>query len=177
VDFHQTVVVPETNVTEGGHRRVTALNFREAGIILHPLAAIADNPPMVYDNAGVSVRPLPPARTNDDISGRSLTHGDLVKSFVMRQRGPENGGAKDMFRWRPEHDSLIGSLCEDEGYGQRIFRKAFGWTPRVLGGHANALNRRLGNLHTLDPLQFFFSRGCAHPLTKARMATRADWPG
>jgi hypothetical protein len=58
-----------------------------------------------------------------------------------------------------------------------MLRKAYGWPPRVLGGHANALNRRLGDLHALDPLQFFLSRGCAHPMTKARRDARAEWLG
>ena len=79
-----------------------------------------------------------------------------------------------MFWQCVQDDSLVGRLCEDEGYGQRILRKAYGWTPRVLGGHADALKRRLGYLHALAPLQFFLSLGCAHPLTKARMATRAE---
>jgi hypothetical protein len=31
---------------------------------------------------------------------------------------------------RAQHDSLIGRLCEDEGYGQRMLRKAYGWPPK-----------------------------------------------
>ncbi len=117
------------------------------------------------------------AGSNDDVAGRSFVHGDLLESFVMDQGGPKDGRAENMLGRRAQHDSLIGRLCEDEGYGQRMLRKAYGWPPRVLGGHADALNRRLGDLHALDPLQFFLSRGCAHPLTKARMDTRTEWLG
>ena len=162
------VVVPETNVTEGGHPRVAALNFREAGIVLYTLAAVADNPPTVHDDAGVAVRPLLPARPDDDVSRRSRAHGDLVEPFVMQQGGPKNRGAEDMLWRRAQNDSLVGRLCEDEGNGQRILRKAYGWPPWVLGGHADALECRLGDLHPLKSYQFSSARLCAGPVNTHR---------
>jgi hypothetical protein len=46
------LVPPHPNVSEKNQSRLAALNLNEPGIILHPLAAVADNPPMVHDDAG-----------------------------------------------------------------------------------------------------------------------------
>jgi hypothetical protein len=70
------------------------------------------------------------AGSNDDVAGRSFVHGDLLESFVMDQGGPKDGRAENMLGRRAQHDSLIGRLCEDEGYGQRMLRKAYGWPPK-----------------------------------------------
>ena len=53
------------------HLLPIAFNFKKAGIIPDPLAAAADNPPMVHDNAGESRR-LMPAGFKDD---NRVVHG------------------------------------------------------------------------------------------------------
>ena len=55
-----------------------------------------------------------------------------------------------MSRRRSQRYSLYGCLCEDEGYGQSILRRAREWVSKVPGGHADALNRRLGYPKRID---------------------------
>jgi len=83
---------------------------------------------------------------------------------------------------RAQNDSLVGRLCEDEGNGQRILRKAYGWPPWVLGGHADALECRLGDLHPLKSYQFSSAasvRSSEHPsagLTDGPAGPSEDFP-
>jgi hypothetical protein len=78
-------VSPYSNVSEDGHALVIALDFQKTGIVLHPLAAIADNSPVGYDNTGKSRR-LIPVGCDNDVSGRDFTDGDSPESLVMEQR-------------------------------------------------------------------------------------------
>jgi len=88
-EWFAAVEVPKIDVSKCNHCRPTALDFQNAGIILHPLTTVADDPPVVHDDAGVSVRS---ARVgcDDNVSGRSLAHGHLLESFVMRQGTPKD---------------------------------------------------------------------------------------
>ena len=67
-----------------------SLDFQKAGIILHALAAVADNPSMVHDDAGVTRSRFFPAGFDDDVAGRGFTHGDLREPFVMQQGIPKD---------------------------------------------------------------------------------------
>ena len=158
-----------SNVSKEYRRRLTALDFHEAGIILHPLTAVADNPPVVHDNAGVSRR-LIPVGCNDDIPGRGFTHGNLIESFVMGQGIPKNGRAENVFWRRSQHDSLFCCLCEDDRYGQRVFRGAREWTSKIPGGHSDALKRRLGYSRTIGASRLFLCGVRAGPLIAIGLA-------
>ena len=60
------------------------------------------------------------------------------------------GGAyRECICCRVVHLSLFCCLCEDDRYGQRVFRRPYEGTPRVPGGHADALERRLGYSRTI----------------------------
>jgi hypothetical protein len=116
-------VALDANVSKECHLLPIAFNFKKAGIIPDPLAAVADNPPMVHDNAGESRR-LMPAGFNDDISRRGFTHGNLLEAFVVQERIPKNGRAQHVSWLCSQHDSLFCRLCEDDGYRCRVFRGA-----------------------------------------------------
>jgi hypothetical protein len=55
------------------------------------------------------------------------------------------------------------ALFEDDGYRFRIFWRRCEWACKTPGGHANALNRRLGYPHPINALRLFRAR--ARPLT------------
>ena len=76
----------------------------------------------------------------------------------MRQGIPKNGRATNMVWRRSEHDSLFCRLCEDEGYGQRVFRRAYEWASKIPGRHTDALKRGLGYLRVISALRVFLSR-------------------
>ena len=79
--------------------------------------------------------------------------------------------------FRSEHDPLIRRSREEEGHRQSVIRTVQPCASNLLCGHADSLNRRLGDLHAIEPLQLYLSRGCARPLTKVRMVARAKWLG
>jgi len=79
-----------------------------------------------------------------------------------------------MFGRRSQDDCLIGRLCKDEGYGQGVLRNAYGWPPRVLGGHADALKRRLGYLHPQNLYRLPSPGFRAGPVNARRRATRVE---
>jgi len=83
VDHHFSL---HPNVSEDGHRRATALDFNEARIILHSIAAVTDDSSVVHDDAGVSVR-LVRVGCNDDVSWHSVAHGNFPEAAVMQQTG------------------------------------------------------------------------------------------
>jgi hypothetical protein len=66
-------------------------------------------------------------------------------------------------------DSLVGCLCEDEGYGQCVVRRAHGRAPAIPGGHADALERRPGYVRARRARRLFASRTNGRPLTPVRL--------
>jgi hypothetical protein len=115
-----------SNVAEEGDRRAFALDFDEAGVIPHALAAVADDSSIVHDDAGVSRRRLP-AGLDDDVAGGGFSHVYWLETGVMCQGVPENRGAEDISRFRTRYDVLVCCLCEYDGYGGGVFGVARGW--------------------------------------------------
>ena len=83
-----------------------------------------------------------------------------------------------MFGRRSQDDCLIGRLCKDEGYGQGVLRNAYGQPPRVLGGHSNTLDSRLGDVHPQNPYRFSLSLLRTGRVNARRLTapSRAVWP-
>ena len=101
-------------------------------------------------------------------------HGHLHEAAVMQEGIVEKGCAQYMAWFRSQDDPLMRRSREEERYRQGVIRVVRPCASNLLRGHADPLNRRLVNLHALDPLQSFLSRRCARPLTKARMAAWAE---
>ena len=82
-----------------------------------------------------------------------------------------------MARVRSQHDPLIRRSREEERHRQGVIRIVQPCASNFLCGHADPLDRRLRNLYPLESMQFFLSRGCAHPFTGAAKATRVELLG
>jgi len=79
-----------------------------------------------------------------------------------------------MFGRRSQDDCLIGRLCKYEGYGQGVLRNAYGWPPRVLGGHSNTPDSRLGDVHPQNPYRFSLSLLRTGRVSARRLTARTE---
>ena len=112
---------------------------------------------MIDNYSGVSFC-LMPGGFDDDVSGVGFAHGNSLEAPVVQQGHLKNGRAENMSRFRCQHNSLIGCLCEDEGDCKRVSRRTGERPINTSGGQADALKRRLRDCRTVFALLLFSSR-------------------